>query len=110
MRTSGAGGRLRFRSGPRKRSAAGHHGVHNNHKNTHQNHNKRLYSRFQPVIRYFVTSSIAFLSMNRSFSRSLWLNAAFSAVFNVHAINRSHIGQLLQEIFLFYLLAFSASL
>ncbi|MGP7274698.1 hypothetical protein ACTZQ7_15160, partial [Klebsiella pneumoniae] len=26
----------------------------------HQNHNKRLYSRFQPAIRYFVTSSIAF--------------------------------------------------
>ena len=45
--------------GPRKRSAAGHHQCTTGQK-YHQNHNKRLYSRFQPAIRYFVTSSIAF--------------------------------------------------
>ena len=44
---------------PRKRSAAGHHQCTTGQK-YHQNHNKRLYSRFQPAIRYFVTSSIAF--------------------------------------------------
>ncbi|HHB6493545.1 hypothetical protein, partial [Klebsiella pneumoniae] len=45
--------------GPRKRSAAGHHQCTTGQK-YHQNHNKRLYSGFQPAIRYFVTSSIAF--------------------------------------------------
>ncbi|MGK1717178.1 hypothetical protein ACR92I_18465, partial [Klebsiella pneumoniae] len=59
MRTSG-GRRLDSRFvGPRKRSAAGHHQCTTGQK-YHQNHNKRLYSRFQPAIRYFVTSSIAF--------------------------------------------------
>ncbi|WP_218810525.1 hypothetical protein, partial [Klebsiella quasipneumoniae] len=45
--------------GPRKRSAAGHHQRATGQK-PHQNHKKRLYSGFQPAVRYFVTSSIAF--------------------------------------------------
>lgn len=45
--------------GVQSSSAAGHHQCTTGQK-YHQNHNKRLYSGFQPAIRYFVTSSIAF--------------------------------------------------
>ncbi|MCQ0499421.1 hypothetical protein, partial [Klebsiella pneumoniae] len=45
--------------GVQSSSATGHHQCTTGQK-YHQNHNKRLYSRFQPAIRYFVTSSIAF--------------------------------------------------
>ncbi|HIH9437174.1 TPA: hypothetical protein ACYU6Z_004244, partial [Klebsiella quasipneumoniae subsp. quasipneumoniae] len=59
MRTSG-GRRFDLCSvGPRKRSAAGHHQCATGQK-PHQNHKKRLYPHFQPAVRYFVTSSIAF--------------------------------------------------
>ncbi|KTG57358.1 hypothetical protein K28_18630 [Klebsiella pneumoniae] len=52
-------------------SAAGHHQCTTGQK-YHQNHNKRLYSRFQPAIRYFVISSIAFFIDEQIFFREAY--------------------------------------
>ncbi|MDV1583910.1 hypothetical protein RZR45_27880, partial [Klebsiella quasipneumoniae subsp. quasipneumoniae] len=45
--------------GVQSSSAAGHI-ISGNWPKPHQNHKKRLYPHFQPAVRYFVTSSIAF--------------------------------------------------